>query len=165
MSLRDILLWPDDRLKTPCAEVTELDAVKDLVTDMFETMYTAPGRGLAAPQVGVLSRVFVMDAGWKDGDMTPLALINPEIVEVSETTAKGPEGCLSIPGVTAEVRRPTCVKMSFTDLAGARQERVFEGAEAVIAQHEYDHLEGIVHFDRLSPEAGKALKLQYQMQR
>jgi len=138
--------------------------VEQLVTDLFETMYDAPGRGLAAPQVGVLKRVFVMDAGWKEGDMVPLACINPEIVEVSEETASGPEGCLSIPGVTAQVRRPVRVRMAFTDLSGTRQERDFEGSEAIVAQHEYDHLEGLVHFDRLDPQEAKALKLEYEAQ-
>ncbi|APZ53160.1 peptide deformylase [Salipiger abyssi] len=165
MALRDILLWPDPRLKQPCAEVADPASLGDLITDMFETMYAAPGRGLAAPQVGVLSRVFVMDAGWKDGDMTPLALINPHILEVSGETQAGDEGCLSIPGVTARVTRATRVRMGFTDLTGAAQERVFEGAEAVIAQHEYDHLDGLVHFDRLDPEVAARLMRDYEAQR
>ncbi|EEX16017.1 peptide deformylase [Citreicella sp. SE45] len=164
MSLREILLWPDERLKQPCETVADVAEVEQLVTDLFETMYDAPGRGLAAPQVGVLKRVFVMDAGWKEGDMVPLACINPEIVEVSEETASGPEGCLSIPGVTAQVRRPVRVRMAFTDLSGTRQERDFEGSEAIVAQHEYDHLEGLVHFDRLDPQEAKALKLEYEAQ-
>jgi len=164
VSLREILLWPDERLKQPCETVADVAEVEQLVTDLFETMYDAPGRGLAAPQVGVLKRVFVMDAGWKEGDMVPLACINPEIVEVSEETASGPEGCLSIPGVTAQVRRPVRVRMAFTDLSGARQERDFEGSEAIVAQHEYDHLEGLVHFDRLDPQEAKALKLEYEAQ-
>ncbi|MHA7869144.1 MAG: peptide deformylase [Salipiger thiooxidans] len=164
MSLREILLWPDERLKQPCETVADVAEVEQLVTDLFETMYDAPGRGLAAPQVGVLKRVFVMDAGWKEGDMVPLACINPEIVEVSEETASGPEGCLSIPGVTAQVRRPVRIRMAFTDLSGTRQERDFEGSEAIVAQHEYDHLEGLVHFDRLDPQEAKALKLEYEAQ-
>ncbi|SDF36969.1 peptide deformylase [Salipiger thiooxidans] len=164
MSLREILLWPDERLKQPCETVADVAEVEQLVTDLFETMYDAPGRGLAAPQVGVLKRVFVMDAGWKEGDMVPLACINPEIVEVSEETASGPEGCLSIPGVTAQVRRPVRVRIAFTDLSGTRQERDFEGSEAIVAQHEYDHLEGLVHFDRLDPQEAKALKLEYEAQ-
>ncbi|MAU44653.1 MAG: peptide deformylase [Yangia sp.] len=164
MSLREILLWPDERLKQPCETVADVAEVEQLVTDLFETMYDAPGRGLAAPQVGVLKRVFVMDAGWKEGDMVPLACINPEIVEVSEETDSGPEGCLSIPGVTAQVRRPVRVRMAFTDLSGTRQERDFEGSEAIVAQHEYDHLEGLVHFDRLDPQEAKALKLEYEAQ-
>lgn len=164
MSLREILLWPDERLKQPCETVADVAEVEQLVTDLFETMYDAPGRGLAAPQVGVLKRVFVMDAGWKEGDMVPLACINPEVVEVSEETASGPEGCLSIPGVTAQVRRPVRVRMAFTDLSGTRQERHFEGSEAIVAQHEYDHLEGLVHFDRLDPQEAKALKLEYEAQ-
>lgn len=161
MTVRPILQWPDPKLSQPCGSADPA-RVAALVTDMFETMYDAPGRGLAAPQIGVLDRVFVMDAGWKGGEMTPLACIDPEIVEVSEETAKGPEGCLSIPGVTAHVTRPIWVRMAFTDLAGKRHERLFTGAEAIVAQHEYDHLEGLVHFDRLSPQDAKALKNDYQ---
>ncbi|MDO6587747.1 peptide deformylase [Salipiger sp. 1_MG-2023] len=161
MSVRPVLLWPDPRLTQPCA-AADPATIKALVGDLFETMYDAPGRGLAAPQIGVLQRVFVMDAGWKDGEMTPIACIDPEITEVSGETATGPEGCLSIPGVTAQVRRPVWVEMRFTDLAGVRQERRFEGAEAIVAQHEYDHLDGLVHFDRLSPEDAKALQRGYE---
>ncbi|MBU2959362.1 peptide deformylase [Citreicella sp. C3M06] len=161
MSVRPVLLWPDPRLTQPCA-AADPATIKALVGDLFETMYDAPGRGLAAPQIGVLQRVFVMDAGWKDGEMTPIACIDPEITEVSKETATGPEGCLSIPGVTAQVRRSVWVQMRFTDLAGVRQERRFEGAEAIVAQHEYDHLDGLVHFDRLSPEDAKALQCSYE---
>ncbi|WP_417724478.1 peptide deformylase [Salipiger sp.] len=161
MSLREILLWPDTRLKRPCAPVEDVAAVGALVSDLFETMYAAPGRGLAAPQVGAMVRVFVMDAGWKDGEMTPLALINPRLLAASEETAVGGEGCLSIPGVTVPVRRATRVRMGFTDMTGAAQERDFEGAEAIVAQHEYDHLDGLVHFDRLDPDAAAALMADY----
>ena len=142
MSLRPILRWPDPRLSQPCGPAVpgpELDA---LIRDMFETMYDAPGRGLAGPQVGAMLRVFVMDAGWKDGEMTPRACINPRILWMSEETAVGPEGCLSIPGVTA-------------------QEVDLHGAEAIVAQHEYDHLDGLVHFDRLEPETRAALMADY----
>jgi peptide deformylase len=165
VSVREILRWPDPRLATPCDRVEDVAAIETLVTDMFETMYDAPGRGLAAPQVGVLQRVFVMDAGWKEGDMTPVVCINPRIVSVSSETARGPEGCLSIPGVTAEVTRATTVTMAYTDLTGTAQERTFEGAEAIIAQHEYDHLDGLVHFDRLSPDDARALRDEYDAQR
>ena len=164
MALRDILKWPDTRLKQPCAEVDDPASVEALVTDLFETMYDAPGRGLAAPQVGALVRVFVMDAGWKDGDMAPLAVINPQIVDVSKETMRMDEGCLSIPGVTAPVTRPETVTMAFTDLQGNRVERRFEGAEARVAQHEYDHLDGLVHFDRMPPENAADLMHAYERQ-
>ncbi|SDI13289.1 peptide deformylase [Salipiger marinus] len=161
MSLRPILRWPDPRLSQPCAEAVpgpELDA---LIRDMFETMYDAPGRGLAGPQVGAMLRVFVMDAGWKDGEMTPRACINPRILWMSEETAVGPEGCLSIPGVTAQVRRAARLRLGYTDLDGAAQEVDLHGAEAIVAQHEYDHLDGLVHFDRLEPEVRAALMADY----
>ncbi|EPX87031.1 peptide deformylase [Salipiger mucosus] len=162
MAQREIRLWPDACLKEPCAPVVDVAEVEALVGDLFETMYAAPGRGLAAPQVGVLARVFVMDAGWKDGDMAPLALINPRILSVSDARMTGDEGCLSIPGVTAQVTRAAEVTMAFTDLTGAACERRFEGAEAVVAQHEYDHLDGLVHFDRLSPEVAQDLLARYE---
>ena len=161
MSLRPILRWPDPRLSQPCGPAVpgpELDA---LSRDMFETMYDAPGRGLAGPQVGAMLRVFVMDAGWKDGEMTPRACINPRILWMSEETAVGPEGCLSIPGVTAQVRRAARLRLAYTDLDGAAQEVDLHGAEAIVAQHEYDHLDGLVHFDRLEPETRAALMADY----
>ncbi len=122
-----------------------------LVGDLFETMYDAPGRGLAAPQVGAMVRVFVMDAGWKDGEMTPRACINPEITGASDERVTGPEGCLSIPGVTAEVVRHARIRLAYTDLAGEVQEVDLAGAEAIVAQHEIDHLDGKLFIDYLKP--------------
>ncbi|WP_226625940.1 peptide deformylase [Alloyangia pacifica] len=162
MSLLPILRWPDPRLSQGCAEVGSAAEVADLVTDLFETMYDAPGRGLAAPQVGAMVRVFVMDAGWKDGEMTPRACINPEITWASEERATGGEGCLSIPGVTAQVARHARIRLAYTDLAGEVQEVELSGAEAIVAQHEYDHLDGLVHFDRLEAEARAALIADYE---
>lgn len=131
-----------------------------LIRAMFDTMYAAPGRGLAAPQVGVLKRLFVMDCGWKDGEMTPLACINPEIIH-SEGMAPGSEGCLSIPGVLAEVMRPERIVLRYLDQDGAAQEVPLDGFEARCAQHELDHLDGIVTFDRLSPEAREVVEQAY----
>ncbi|ANT60417.1 N-formylmethionyl-tRNA deformylase [Salipiger sp. CCB-MM3] len=161
MSLLPILRWPDPRLSQVCAEVASVAEVTDLVTDMFETMYDAPGRGLAGPQVGAMVRVFVMDAGWKDGEMNPLACINPRILWASDETVTGGEGCLSIPGVTAQVTRAARIRLGFTDLTGAAQEVELSGPEAIVAQHEYDHLDGLVHFDRLEPAARDALTAEY----
>jgi len=99
-----IVLWPDPRLRETCAPVTDLADVQTLAADMLETMYDAPGRGLAAPQVGVMVRMFVMDAGWKEGKSDPLVCINPMFQEISEDRVAGEEGCLSIPAETrAEV--------------------------------------------------------------
>ncbi len=161
MSIRPILRWPDPRLSTVCAPVEDPATVEALVLDLFETMYAAPGRGIAAPQVGECLRLFVMDAGWKQGEMTPLACLNPRFVQMSEAQAVGPEGCLSVPGVTAEVPRSAEVEMAFTDLGGQAQQVRLSGAAAVIAQHEMDHLDGVMHFDRLDPQARTALLAVY----
>ena len=151
MSVLPILIWPDPRLSQVCVPVGA-EGLSGLITDMFETMYDAPGRGLAAPQVGVLKRVFVMDCGWKDGEMMPLACIDPEIIEASEEVAIGPEGCLSIPDAPAEVARPAWVVLRWTGLDGAVQQRRLDGFEAKCALHELDHLDGKEIFDRISTE-------------
>ncbi|MDX1780848.1 MAG: peptide deformylase [Thalassovita sp.] len=152
MSILPILKWPDERLSQRCDPVPPGEDVAELVTDMLETMYDAPGRGLAAPQVGVMKRLFVMDCGWKEGDMTPVICINPEIISASGETASGEEGCLSIPQAPAEVTRPARITMRWTGLDGAVQERELTGFEAKCAQHEFDHLDGLVIFDRISDD-------------
>ena len=149
MSLLPILIWPDPRLSTPCEPVGAEGVTEELIRDLFETMYDAPGRGLAAPQVGVMQRVFVMDAGWKDGEMTPRACIDPEITWRSDDTGEVKEGCLSIPGVSVPVTRPTTIRLAYTSAAGERIEEELTGAEALIAQHEIDHLDGLVTLDRV----------------
>lgn len=162
MSGLPILRWPDPRLSTVCDPVALDEDLDNLVRDMFETMYAAPGRGLAAPQVGVLKRLFVMDCGWKDGDMTPMVCINPEILR-ADGMAPGSEGCLSIPGVLAEVMRPERILLRYRDIDGAVQEVELDGFEARCAQHELDHLDGIVTFDRLSPEARQVVEQAYSV--
>jgi peptide deformylase len=147
----DIVQWPDARLSARCAPVGNAD-VSDLITAMFTAMYAAPGRGLAAPQIGVLKRVFVMDCGWKDGEMTPVVCIDPAILWSSEVTGPAQEGCLSIPDAPATVIRPLEVRLAWTGLDGGRQERLLTGFEARCAQHEYDHLDGRVIFDHLAPD-------------
>ncbi|WP_439521450.1 peptide deformylase [Marivita sp.] len=161
MSILPIVTWPDPRLSQVCEPVRDPATLTDLVQDMFDTMYNAPGRGLAAPQVGVMQRVFVMDPTWKDGDRTPYVCINPEIVISGDTVAKNTEACLSIPGVSADVIRPTEITLAYTDLDGTRQETWLTGFAATCAQHELDHLNGIVIFDRLSPEVRAALETEY----
>ncbi len=154
MSILPILVYGDPRLRQvaePVAEVTQ--AVRDLAADMCETMYDAPGRGLAAPQVGQLVRMFVMDCHWKDSaEHAPGVMINPEIIEQSSETRDYDEGCLSIPGLLVPLTRPAEVAMRWTDLDGAPQSRRFDGFEAVCVQHEYDHLDGVLTLDRLSVE-------------
>lgn len=151
--LLPILRWPDPRLSMPCRPAVLTDALRILAADMLETMYHAPGRGLAAPQVGRLERLFVMDVTWKEGTHSPVVMVNPEMLELSEERALGPEGCLSIPGPTTMVERAKEVRMRWTDLDGNLREERLTGFAAICAQHEYDHLDGIVTLDRLPPEA------------
>ncbi len=151
MSLRPILIHPDPRLKKVCAPFDGVDAsVRKLATDMLETMHDAPGIGLAAPQIGVLQRMFVMDCSAKDEELEPLALINPEITWASEELNTYEEGCLSIPEQFDEITRPAEVKVRFLDLEGELQEFHFDGLKATCAQHEIDHLEGKLFIDYLS---------------
>ncbi len=156
MGVLPILRWPDPRLATVCDPVAEGADLSDLIADMFQTMYDAPGRGLAAPQVGVMKRLFVMDVTWKEGAKTPVVMINPRILAHSEEVVAGEEGCLSIPGVSAQIDRPARVEMEWTDAQGTVQRRWLDGFAARCAQHEYDHLDGVVTFDRLSPEVRDA---------
>ncbi|MBL4928322.1 peptide deformylase [Fuscibacter oryzae] len=149
MAVLPILRWPDARLEERCAPVT--GDVSALAADMLETMYAAPGRGLAAPQVGQLLRLFVMDATWKEGTPAPVICINPVITWRSSARITGPEGCLSIPGVTAEVTRASEIRLRYTGLDGVEREDHLTGFAAICAQHEYDHLDGILTLDRIPP--------------
>ncbi len=160
--IRKIVLWPDPVLAKVCDPVPVVDqTIRALADDMLETMYAAPGRGLAASQVGVALRLFVMDADWKTGEPNPVVMINPDIIDRSDTTCTGPEGCLSIPGVTADVERAAEVHMAWTDRNGLRQSQILTGFAATCAQHEMDHLDGIVTFDRVTPETRKVLEAEY----
>ena len=161
--IRNIVLWPDPALSTVCTPVGPIDAdVRSLASDMLETMYAAPGRGLAAPQVGVLLRLFVMDTSWKDAEPDPVVMVNPEIVAESAERRTGSEGCLSIPGIAAEVERAAEVTMRWTALDGGSREETLVGFDAVCAQHELDHLNGVVTFDRLAPDVRAALEAEYR---
>jgi peptide deformylase len=148
MALRQILEYPDPRLRTRAQPVTDFDAaLAKLVDDMFETMYAAPGIGLAATQVDEHLRVIVMDVS---GERTePLVFINPEILE-REGVGTMEEGCLSVPGIFDEVKRAARVRVRFRDRDGGVQERELEGLLAVCLQHEMDHLEGKLFVDYLS---------------
>jgi peptide deformylase len=163
MAVLSILAWPDERLTLTCSPVAELATVQTLAADMLETMYAAKGRGLAAPQVGALCRMFVMDIGWKEGRSDPLVMINPMLQEVGEESALSTEGCLSIPGVTTEVRRPTTVQMLWTSLQGARVVQGFSGFGSVCVQHELDHLDGVVTLDHLDKETRATVEAEYKM--
>lgn len=165
MGVLDIIKWPDPRLTETCTLISEIDEdVRTLAQDMLDTMYAAKGRGLAAPQVGVLSRIFVMDVGWKEGRSDPLICINPMFQEIGEDRDWSDEGCLSIPGVLAKVNRPTQVQMVWTSLEGGRYVQSFDGFGAVCAQHELDHLDGVVTFDHLDAETRASLMAEYKAQ-
>lgn len=162
MSVLPIVLWPDPRLAQVCDPVGEVTPdLEHLIADMFETLYAAPGRGLAAPQVGVMRRLFITDTGWKEGRSDPQVYLNPNLSQVSDTVAVRDEGCLSIPGVMAPVSRPERVHLVWTALDGRRMSQVFDGFEAACVQHELDHLNGIVTLDHLSPERRAQVEAEY----
>lgn len=151
MALRPILVAPDPRLKRVSSSVPAIDdEIRLLIDDLFETMYAAPGVGLAAPQVDVHKRVLVMDIAEKDGDSKPFVMINPVILERSKSEAVYEEGCLSVPGHYADVARPDKVRVRYLDRDGAEQEIAAEGFLATCLQHEMDHLDGILFVDRIS---------------
>lgn len=157
MSLRPIVLYPDPVLRRVALPVAEIDAgMQSLAADMIETMYDAKGRGLAAPQVGLSLRLFVMDCGWKEGPKAPRVFFNPEIAAASDTLAVNTEGCLSIPDVPTLVARPDWVRLVWTDETGAHRDETFTGFEAVAVQHELDHLNGRLCIDLIAPEARPA---------
>ena len=165
MTIRPILIHPDPRLKKVCAPVAEVDdKVRALIDDMIETMYDAPGLGLAAPQIGVLKRIFVMDCDWKEtpeersagdppietgGGRNPVAFVNPEILESAETLREHEEGCLSIPDIYSTLSRPEKVRIRYLNRDGAPEEAEFEGLAATCVQHEMDHLNGKLFIDYL----------------
>jgi peptide deformylase len=180
MAIRPILEVPDPRLKQVSRPVTAFDDdLRELVADMFETMYDAPGIGLAAVQVGVPLRVLVIDlqdevdpdvAGDVCGDeqcghdhrprrRTPRVFVNPEILDPSPDLSLYNEGCLSLPDIYAEVERPATIRARWQDLDGSSHEAAIDGLLATCLQHEMDHLEGILFVDRLSRlKRGMALK-------
>ena len=151
--IRPILIHPDPRLKKVCEPVAAITPeIGKLAEDMLETMYDAPGVGLAAPQIGVTKRLIVMDCVKGEGEAPrPLVLFNPEITWASEELSTYEEGCLSIPDQYAEVQRPALVRVSWTALDGTTQEEEFSGLWATCVQHEIDHLNGKLFIDYLGP--------------
>ncbi len=151
--IRPILIHPDPRLKKTCDPVAEVDdAVRALMADLLQTMYDAPGIGLAAPQVGVLRQVIVIDcAKGEDEAPDPVCLANPEITWAAQETSEHEEGCLSIPDYYAMITRPTAVRVRFLNREGHEEERTFDGMQATCVQHEIDHLSGKLFIDYLSP--------------
>ncbi len=151
MTIRPLVILPDPLLRTVSDVVANADgATKALIDDMFETMYDAPGVGLAAVQVGVTTRIVTMDASRGDDEKQPLALINPEIIWSSDALNEYEEGCLSIPEFYGVVTRPTKVGVRFLDLDGKVLEREMDGLAATVIQHEIDHLNGKLFIDHLS---------------
>ena len=151
MSLRQILVAPHPVLKAKAQPVETVDAeVRQMMDDMLETMYDAPGIGLAAPQIGVGSRVIVLDIAKEDEPKAPMAMVNPELVWVSDEDASYEEGCLSVPEHYAEVVRPARIRVKYLDREGAKQELEADGLLATVIQHEMDHLDGILFIDHLS---------------
>ncbi|MEM8958020.1 MAG: peptide deformylase [Pseudomonadota bacterium] len=153
MALYPILIHPDPRLKKPSEPVADLsDDLRRLADDMLATMYDAPGIGLAAPQIGVNTRLIVMDCVKEEGaPPRPMALFNPEVVAASDDTNVYEEGCLSIPEIYADVTRPREVTVRWIDRDGVAQENTFDGLWATCVQHEIDHLDGKLFIDYLSP--------------
>src|ERR1700757_1779716 len=140
MAIREIIKLPDKRLRFLPEPVKQIDAtIRKLVDDMFETMYKAPGIGLAAIQIGIPKRIITLDLPKKEQDPEPQVFINPEIPWHSEERAKFEEGCLSIPEYYEEVERPAAVKVRYLDLEGAAQEIAADGLFATCLQHEIDH--------------------------
>ena len=174
MAIRQILEVPDPRLKTVSEPVAEFnDELNELVADMFETMYAAPGIGLAAIQVGVPKRVLVIDLQPEDEEAEgevcnhgghehvhyptvkePRVFINPEILDPAEELASYQEGCLSVPDIFADVDRPATCRVRYQDLEGETHEEDLEGLMATCIQHEMDHLNGVLFVDRVTDEDG-----------
>ena len=151
MAVRPILTLPDARLRAVADPIVEIDdEIRALAKDMLDTMYDAPGIGLAATQLGVMKRIVVMDLAGEDEKPNPLVMVNPEIVEVGEQIQTTEEGCLSIPELYYEVERPNNVTVRYTDLEGKPVQTQAEGRFAVCVQHEIDHLDGVLYIDYLS---------------
>lgn len=151
MAIKQIQFVPDPVLRKSALPVENItDKTLQLLDDMAETMYDAPGIGLAGPQVGELKRLIVMDCSRDDEKSELWQMINPEVIELSEDNSTLEEGCLSIPGHTAEVSRPDWIKLRFTDIKGKEQQIKAEGLLAACIQHEIDHLNGILFIDHIS---------------
>ena len=176
MAVREILIYPDEVLETVAKTVADptSDEIKSLVQDMADTMYDAPGVGLAAPQIGVSLRVAITDTEWRSGryedadegkDVMPeknlKVWINPEFLWRSDETSVFEEGCLSVPEIYEDVERPSAVRLRWWDLDGVQHEQDFDGFEAVALQHEFDHLDGKLFVDYLSPLKRKMLRKKF----
>src|SRR5579883_1483917 len=152
MALLPVLVAPDPRLKIKAKPVPQVDdTVRRLMDDMLETMYEAPGIGLAAPQVGRPVRVIVVDVAREGEAPQPLRLVNPEILWRSEELATYNEGCLSLPEHYADVTRPAEIRLRYLDERNETREMEAKGLLATVLQHEVDHLDGVLFVDHISP--------------
>jgi peptide deformylase len=162
MAVLEVLTWPNPRLRNKARPVARVDdALRAFLDDLLETMYADGGVGLAAIQVGDERRALVMDLARGDEPRAPLWMVNPQIVE-AEGEIVWCEGCLSVPGVRAEVTRAERVVVEYLDRDGAKQRRACEGLESVCVQHEIDHLDGLLYFDRLGALERKAVLAEYE---
>ena len=151
MTIHKILTEPDPILRKKSTQVEKVDdKLRNLMKDMLETMYKAPGIGLAAIQIGILKRLVVIDLAKENEKKNPLFLVNPEIVSLSKNTSTYEEGCLSLPGQYAEIERPSECHIKYLDFHGKTKQLKTEGLLATCIQHEIDHLNGILFIDYLS---------------
>ena len=151
MAIKEILVEPNKILRQKSLNVDKVDKdLQQLMDDMLETMYAAPGIGLAAIQVGIPKRVIVLDLSSREEKKNPMYFINPEILKKSETNSTYEEGCLSVPGQFGEINRPEKCHIKYLDYYGKPQEIKAEGMLATCIQHEMDHLEGVLFIDYLS---------------
>ena len=151
MAIRPIIIAPDPVLKAKAKPVENIDGgIVRLMDDMLETMYRAPGIGLAAPQIGILQRVIVVDVADKDEKPQPFAMSNPEILWRSDETSVHNEGCLSLPDHYADVTRPKQVRLRYIDRDGEVRELDADNLLATCVQHEIDHLNGVLFIDHIS---------------
>ena len=151
MAIRPIVILPDSRLRLKSEPVRQItDEIRTLASDMLDTMYEAPGVGLAAIQIGVPKRIITMDVSKSETERQPMVLINPEILWASEEKRGYEEGCLSIPEYYEEVERPDRVRFRYTTVDGETVERDADGLMATCVQHEIDHLNGVLFIDYLS---------------
>ena len=151
MTTRKILIEPDPILRKKCSPLEKVDdQTRKLMKDMLETMYKAPGIGLAAIQIGILKRIVVIDISKDEEKKSPLFLVNPEIIFRSKNTSVYEEGCLSVPNYFAEINRPKKCEVDYMDYDGKKKTLIADGLLATCIQHEIDHLEGILFIDYLS---------------
>lgn len=151
MSVRDIVKLPDPILRKKAQPLERVDdEVRQLAADMLETMYEAPGIGLAAPQVAVSRRLIVIDTAREDEPNNPIVMVNPEIISTGGEPRIHEEGCLSIPDIYAEIERPGECSVRYIDETGAQLEMQCEGINSTVVQHEIDHLDGVLFIDHLS---------------